>query len=120
VGGGRQTPKITRHKARKTAKTKALGVVLCRLNVANNVHTPTSEQLLREIRKEQAAEDKKTGKQPGPKDSTWEPSMGGPSPTKSGLGCPRVAAAATSGYRSLKCLRRSLRQLRRRYTQKST
>ena len=61
--------------ARKTARTEnALNEVLRRLNVADNAHTPTSKQLMRETRKEQAAEDKKrTGKRPGPKDGHPRP-----------------------------------------------
>ena len=56
--------------SRRTAKAeKALDMVLARLNVADNAHAPTSRQIMRETRKDQAVEDKrKTAERPGPPD----------------------------------------------------
>ena len=54
---------------RTTKAEKALDKVLARLNVADNAHTPTSRQIMRETRKDQAVEDKKkTADRPGPPD----------------------------------------------------
>ena len=84
---------------RTTKAEKALDKVLARLNVADNAHTPTSRQIMRETRKDQAVEDKKkTADRPGPpRMGTPEPPTSGPPPTGSGPGCLHATTAAAGG-----------------------